>query len=505
MKFALNILTRGFLLLVSSSTAAAELSRLTAAADLVIHPAQVVELLELANQKMAEPSFWNWPELNLTRPYRTKWQHMVVGGGLSVRLLTEAVANQEVGFELEWVNPSLRVSSLHLDDVISRNVGGHNVELHIVGKCSGLQVEIPDSVWRAKGRMRWNWAQSGFELNWQDFQFSPTGSSQPEFRMGNCQGPSGLREAVQAAVESSLRDASWLQVVLRDSMLGYAQSSLASLQSELMRSRKVALTKGIDLEWQPEVLQVSGRGLLRVQGQFVVQKLTKVAHSRTLLSTYSQGQLEQSRESGFLLPKDVVPELLRFLYELGELRYRTSSDKINSFKSLMSQRLLQLFVWPDLMSFKKDTAFVFDIFSAQMPKVDHGVALKSGGVAYPVETLVGLNQWAFWGREYVPYVDFSGRLNGHLEAKVQGQKLTLKVLPDSLDLRQSFRREMSARRVVNPWMAMSLIESSVGSYLTENTLSVDLPVWQLSSGLKLVVRDLEQRKQSFRIPLGFQK
>ena len=497
----LNKVIFQFFALILTLPAAAQVSQLNIAGDLIVHPAQISALLTQSLDKMRATTDWNWSQLRFTRPYRTVWSQVQAKGPFEMKLSTENVSRQELAFEMTWNDPAMSAAQFQIDDTVTREVGGATVIVHIVGQCSDIRAEIPAGQWKAAGRLRWGWGASGIELEFSQFQLQTNTSAVPKLRIGDCQGPNVLSETLATALKGFVSDRATLENVLRENLLSWAQSSLAGLESELMKSRVLTLRPGLDLAWNPENLGGVGAGLLRVQGHFSLARAAAAASVQNIERTYKVSALEQATESSFVLPKDTVPTLINFIYSTGDLHYRVSSDKIPSFQSLMQNRFVQLLVWPDLLAFAQNTLFVFDVLATKAPELSPGYMLPAGGVGFDVQAPLRVAQWAPGLGKWLPYLDFMGGLMGRVEAQVQGNQLALKMQPSSLSVAPRFRSEFSVLRAINPWIAASVVSSRVRDYLSSHALRFPLPAWALPGGFEMGVRAVEQRTQSFRIPL----
>jgi hypothetical protein len=505
MTFAIRIVK--VLLFMLAGSAAAEVSQLTVAGDLMIHPDQLASYITSGVEKVNGSPTWDWPELHFTSPYKTAWMGVQAKGPFSLSFTTESIAAQQIGIELDWDNPALTVGQFQIDDTITRTVGATTIRIHLTGQCTGMSMSVPEGKWRMKGHLGWAWGPgggtNGMQFKWLDFQFSQNNGATAQANLGQCQGPSGLQTAMQQAFDGISKDQTWIENTLKNGVLNWVQSSLAGVHGDLMQPRVFPLKAGLDMNWTPDTLNGLPGGLIRVAGHLNLQKNTAKAYSQTLDRTYTDQSLTQVKESGYVLPKDTMTALMDFLYHTGDLQYRTTSDKVSAFSSLMNSRFMQFFVWPDLMSFASKTVFYFDVLTSGSPALAGGEALVDGGVQYAMQAPLVVHQWAPVSGKYIPYVDFSSQVTGKMQASVDGNQIKLQMLPNQLNVKTNFRGEFSLIRYVNNWIATSLLGSRVQSYLTSTPLTLNVPSWQMSDNTSLSVRDLQQWKQSFRVPLQF--
>jgi len=491
-------------LMIITSNAHAK-SELKIQGDLMIHPAQIAKFFEIATGHISSVSSWDWPQMSFVKPYRTAWTEVAAKGPFNVRFETADLQKQEVGFELDWIEPVVNVGRFEIHDTLSRQIGGANIIIHLDGACNNMVIRVPNGQWKVKGMLRWTWSNQGMIVSWKDFQFAMNDAAQATVDLGQCEGPQGIHQELRTAIETVSRDHAWMQDVLKEGVLEWVSGSMGKLQTELLKVRQVDVKPGLAMSWQPEELSDVGQGVIRVAGQILVVKDGVGEYTQTLERSYDLPSLGLVKESGFVLPKDTLQALVNFMHKNGELGYRANSKDIDSFKGLMSSRFMQFFVWPDLMSFSKSTQFYFDVSSEKAPVLSNGVMLKNGGIQYAVQAPLIVNQWAPTKDKYVPYVDFRSPLKGNLSAKINKGKFVLQLNPGQMNVTSGFRREFSLFRRVNTWIATSLLGSRVASYLQSKPFQFEVPEWEVGDGLELSMRDVQVWKQSFRIPLEFKK
>lgn len=471
--------------------------------DLMIHPDQIAQFFTIATKQIGASSSWNWPQLNFTKPYKTSWSAVAAQGPFNVSFDTALLANQEVAFSLGWAEPVINVGRFEIHDTIQRRINGVDVTLNLDGACNNMVIRVPAANWKVAGTMKYVWTATGMQTSWKDFNFTMGGAG-ATVDIGQCEGPAALQPELRDAITSLTKDQQAMNDILRDGILDWVQSSLGSLQTELLKPRKVDVRPGLTMTWQPGQIQQGAKGLMRVNGEMVFTKDASDASSETVARSYDETSLMAVKESGFLFPKDFLVKVVGFLQSTGDLGYRLNSNEIDSFKVLMQSSFLQFFVWPDLMKFKSDTQFYFDISAAKAPAMSNGRMLASGGIAYDFQSSLLVKQWAPAKGQYYPYMNFSSPMNGTITAKVSNGSLVVQMNPSGqLDISNSTAPEYLKIRDVNDWIATSLLGSRVVDALQETPFKMTMPDWQLGQGMSLGIRDVQTWKQSFRIPLEF--
>ncbi len=500
MKSALSA-TLSFLFIILSVPVAAQTSQLKLDGDLIIHPAQIAKFLDSAATDFSKLPAWDWPQLQFTKPYKTNWSDVQAKGPFSVRFLTSRLELQEVGFDLVWNEPAVEIGKFEIHDRIVRKEGSNTVIIHLDGECKDMSVRFPGGQWHVKGILKWDWVAGQLQIGWHDFQFEGNRNAEAQVDMGRCEGPNQIRESLHETIVRMGKDPQWMQDVMRDGVLDFIESSMVGLQEQILSKRQMEIKPGLTLGWRPSVLTSAGAGMIRVAGQLGLVRKSRVDSEKTIARGYDEDSLASVGESGFVLPRETLPEVVRFMQAGGDLGFRVASREVEAFTKLMQSRFKQFFVWPDLMAFKKSTNFWFDVGVQQPPSIGDGKSMD-GVLKYQMEVPIVIHQWAPNATEYLPYMDFTTMFHGGLLASIQDGNLTIQLQSEKLDVQSKVRSEYNSKvRKVNPRISHSALSSQVTEYLAEKPFKVKLPDWQLSTSFSLGVRDLGLTEKSFHIPL----
>lgn len=485
-----------------SSSAFAQTSELKVAADLMIHPDQMSGFFNLATDKIGNSSQWSWPSLEFTRPYRTWWNGVQAVGPFNVKFSTDNLAQREFSFELDWANPTLTVASFEIRDTIVRNVGSVRLIINLDGRCQNMAVHVVQGNWKVKGKMKWDWAQNRMAVSWVDFGFEMNPNAAANIDLGQCQGAQGIQDALLESMQSMVKDRVWLTDILQQGILEWVDGSLGDVQASVMQTRAMNLRDGLDLTWKPATMVPQAGGMLRVAGEFSLTRNGVAVEGGELVRNYDDDLLSRVTRSGFILPKSTISKVLEFLQRTGDLQYRLKSSEVDGFAGLMKSKLMQFFVWPDLMKFGANSQFYFDL-GLQASPVLSGGQNTAKGVVYNFSAPAIVHQWAPTSGGYVPYVDFTSALNGTLSASIHDGELSLQMIPSKLKMNAAFRPEIQALRSVSKRIQTSTLDSRVQSYLAGKAFKVKLSDWAIGESMSIGMSGLDQRVETLRIPLDF--
>jgi hypothetical protein len=220
--------------------------------DLIIHPTQIKNFLDLSAQKIRSQSTMNWSGLQFTKPYHLAFQSVQAVGPFDIHFETSADKNaQEIGFDLAWINPKIKTAQFSLHDTVSSSVGGVPVQLHLDADCTNSELSIVDGVYHSHGRLKWEYANGHLQFKWLDYAFNIEKAGTSTLNMGQCQGPTGLIAKVQDTIRQLLGQSDWLGGMFKDGMEQMLQTELDQAMRELLKPRESVFTGSVKLIWTP--------------------------------------------------------------------------------------------------------------------------------------------------------------------------------------------------------------------------------------------------------------
>ncbi len=213
------------LLLTFLSFQARAASEIKVDADLVVHPDQLSQFFTLASEKISSTPQWTWSALSFAKPYKTSWSNIAAQGPFNIRFETSSLNKQEIGFELDWAEPTVQIGRFAIHDTITRQVGGLNLIINLNGACNNMSVKIPAGSWKLKGRINWTFEGAGLQVSWKDFAFSANASAVPQIDLGQCQGANAIQQELKKAIDLATRDQVWLQELIKEGALDWIAGS----------------------------------------------------------------------------------------------------------------------------------------------------------------------------------------------------------------------------------------------------------------------------------------
>jgi len=254
---------------------------------------------------------------------------------------------------------SLRIGSLHIDQLVVREFGGNVLQVRIKADCSAIQLEIPalsiSSLFSMKEERNWLPTLSDFHME------VPSGTW--KFSPLHCEGLPGIAEEIESQLNAALKNPVYFSALIRD--------SISPFLDEWVNERWVNL-RSSEGQWKNLRLDPPERAGFLVRGELSLLSDDEV-HLPLQLPDEVKGNLPRfflSREGFEALIQDHVRKLIPVLYDLRDN---------SGFKKLMSSRVMQFLVWPDLRRFHPSTPFVLknDPSSFRLSLVQNGSDWKA--------------------------------------------------------------------------------------------------------------------------------
>ncbi|MBY0384501.1 hypothetical protein K2X05_05015, partial [bacterium] len=109
--------------------------------------------------------------------------------------------------------------------------------------------------------------------------------------------------------------------------------------------------------------QILLKGLIKTQFENKEEEVKHITADMTLV------EVQNFSQSGLIVSQKYLQNLISYLHEDGFFYKEYLAQQIPGLGRLFKNRFFQFFLWPDLMNFKKNAAFSFEILAKAKPKV----------------------------------------------------------------------------------------------------------------------------------------
>lgn len=231
----------------------------------------------------------------------------------------------------------LSIDALRIDQFVQREFGGNVIRVRIVASCAPIVIEVPSLTSEAHLAFL---SQNDFlpQLTGMNLSIPQGGWSVSPI---HCEGLSGIGPEIETALTRALRNPQLLSPLLKD--------WLATALDGWLKSHWPGLANGEN--WRDlRISQLTEEGFF-LSGEIPLLGTEEVDLDPKLLpvSPATTPRLYLSQEGYRALLQDRLRSFLPVQYDLRSNQ---------SFKKLLSSRLMQYFAWPDLRRFPSSAPFV---------------------------------------------------------------------------------------------------------------------------------------------------
>jgi hypothetical protein len=379
----------------------------------------------------------------------------------------------------------LTIGEVSVDHVIEREVSGIVGRFRLQASCKNVQLQMQ----AGKGDFaviltpNINSATAGSEIQSVRLGWSPDAWVVASMQ---CTGAQGFDAILKAEVQKMTQDSQAFVAPHLEYLKSTVQAELNKIQIDFSGSKQLVTSRSdIKVSMTVDQLKDLGTSGAKVTGHFLVDFAKAPDEELKVLSLTGDSEANSSLAS-LRLPKDFLKEVIRRAYAPNTWMHQFTSEKISGFNSLMQSRFMQFFVWPELMSYPKNSIFRFDVYSNKALKIQgQGMNYQVRGTIY---TQMQSPQKIYNGR-LAPFMDFTVPMATNLKLQVSNGVLQTSLGSSTMNLNAQWNKDYLANtRGVAKSFSASIIKSRIIEGITGQTITTALPKIPVAEGLSLSVK-----------------
>ncbi len=306
------------------------------------------------------------PSWNIGGEYQSSAENIQMDFAYALTL-QPTVEPTKYSYVLRLEKGSLKIGKIKTDAVIKKNVGGVQATIYLKGECRNLVITTEDAL-ELNGSVRLGVKNQALGAFLQGLE------SQNEQRwtmsVEACEGPKGYQQALEEQLRDFISNKQKMQDVLTQPFQSQIDKKVASIHSQLFAEKQMALNSDIEVVLAPKALEMD-----EVTGQLLLAGIVKanIKHSKDeqkyIEASLSKEEFSQLSQNGFFVSQKYITALVESLHESGFFYKSYLAQQIPGLSSLFRSRLFQFFLWPDLLNFRKNAAFSFELGAKKKPEV----------------------------------------------------------------------------------------------------------------------------------------
>lgn len=391
-------------------------------------------------------------------------------------------------YDLSFPNGRIEISSIKTNAVIYKNVGGVQATIYLKGECRNIVIETSGPL-EASGQIQV--AKTGKSLG--AFVQSIDYKNQQNWQMnvGDCEGPQGYQQALEKELRSLLNDKTRMSQILMQPFQNQLNQRLASMNESLFSPKQIPVQEEIALTLLPlevELDEVTGQVLLKgiVKTQFASQEEKHVHVDAPLFAE----DVAVAPRSGLMVSQKYLQTLIRQVHESRLLYKKYFAQQIPGLDQLFRSRFFQFFLWPDLMNFRRNAPFSFEVSASQSPQLDfdkiyRGVAWFDLHSHLKVQTRTPQNQ---------DYGQFLSPLKAQPWLRVYNNQLALGFYQPKMKLKFIWDQVYLAIQKPFQTLSAAFFGQKIQSTIKDYRWTTDLPLLKLEDRVLMTPKQLAGNK-----------
>lgn len=400
----------------------------------------------------------------------------------NIRLEIQSQAQELLHFNTQPFQSQLKVSGMQM----ALSTGPLQIRKNIIREINGAQVTVKLNAECAPISMQQQNIQVATKLEWEvsdhnvssrittfDVIWPISGWHVSEI---SCQGPAGFADLIQIELQKQLTHPELFFPFLQEKMQSVMNSKLEELTKNILNVKLKFLQDRVQAEVQ-RIKSVNFHGItlgvvLRLQDQdqqfYILKKSSDSVSSKVGLTISTSG----------------LEKLLQ-VSTRGQ-SFQSTDQQMSGFKQLMRSRFLQFFLWPDLMNFSKRAKFNFIHKLNENTKIS---LLPRGKMKLSLQGdswLQGERDGKMWN-----YVFFRSQLNTQSQLTIAQSKLKVNLDSNNVRLKKQFGSDYKSKYQPSERISTSMIQTAIEETYLNNSLSWDLPSFEIRSGLNLKIDSMK--------------
>jgi hypothetical protein len=438
-----------------------------------------------ANKEFAKN--WQFPNQTLVAQGEIPVQINDIFLQIKTQLKKPAVVDSQTAIELSSQNLQalLTIGDVNVDHVIEREVGGIVGRFRLQASCKNVQLQMKagEGDFAVILTPTVNSSTAGSEIQSVRLGWKPDAWVVASMQ---CSGAEGFDTILRAEIQKMAQDSNAFVSPHLAFIKNSVQEELNKITFDFSKEKKVIMSRpDLQVSMTVDQLQDLGSAGAKVRGHFLVDFLKAPDEELKELNLEGEGVANGSLAS-LRLPKEFLKEAIKRAYAPNTWMYQITSDKISGFSSLMQSRFTQFFVWPELMSYPKNSIFRFDVYSNKALNISgQGMNYNVAGTIY---TQMQSPQKIYNGK-LAPFMDFTVPLQTPITVDVSNSVLTAKLGGASMKLNAQWNKDyLKNTRGVSQYFSANIIKSRIIDAIAGKTITTALPKIPISEGLSLTIK-----------------
>lgn len=498
----------GFLTVLSAprhATAATDAAQLTAPFQAVLDASSVDSLLRKSGAltPAGDTALVQMADQQIAEPFPVSLRGIRVAMDYDFLPLDRVPGSPEWSLRSRQVNARLTVDTIDASQVIVREIDGIKIIVTLHAVCRNVQLSLAAGQASVDARVLARVEGSRLMLSLASFN----AAWKPDaWRIDalNCEGPEGFGDLVAQAAARELRQIDpFIQDIRASIERRFAEAAQEPFRVDFELGNPFSRESApIQASMRLESLTDHASGDVTLTGQIGLAVPNLPDCARDLVREQgSYAPNSRGKAPSIVFPFEAIRVAAACAARGGLLRASTPSSAVAGFVSLQHSWYQKYFGWRDLLNFRDDDTFLFDLVSAGTPAWTMPSAGAPGVIRGTFVAPSRIEVQAPTPRGYENYLDFLTTVRAPGEAWISNGEMAVTLGQATAPLSVAWNALYMLRYKPNTSMNLGAIGGAAAKYLTGRTFRFPLPAITVDPARPLIADHWDLEGSSVRVRL----
>lgn len=394
-------------------------------------------------------------------------------------------------FQASQLRAAVTVGEIKVDQVVEKDLGGVIARIQVSATCRGVQLQFADPSAVASARFLLDVVDEELRLKVEAAQVQ-MGTPSLNVSSLSCEGAQGFDELIRAELVKAVGDTKAFQDFIHEQYLQRLQKTAADFHYNWHEPKKAFADEKLQAWIYPQSIHfVPGlnawfnQGRLQMIPTGATQRSTQVFH-------FAKPELvltAQEQPTALLLPENFVLEVIGQYFNQSSFVIIKKSTDIPAFQSLMGSFFAKLFLWPDLLFFKKSTDFLFIGDLSTEPVL----SWPAKGLRLQVALPLRVDMRYAMNSKYLPFVRFNVPTTATMPISVVGDQILLQGQNVTMDLDYEYDPQYcESQNNACGSISKKTLKKSLQDFAGHLSSQIPLPQMEIFSGVVVKSQGLQR-------------
>ncbi len=436
------------------------------------------------------------PDQSFKKPYKTSLSGISVSLDYQVSIGQRDSNLTRFPFTAKALNTTIIIDNLHLKDKIKKQSGPVSIEVSIEATCKNIKIDYRSEPVHVDGAAEIKSVDGKNQLVLDDFDFK-FDAKKWRMTVSKCDGPKGFEVMLKDFLIDYVKDKENYSSHIRSAIQDQLNTTSTQISQRLLQEQSFKLNDEVSLGYHPYLINIDASGDALISGLISVDFKTSKDQGE-LFVNFTQSPVLAAGVSQLAMPSQIVSALSAATFSNGLFHHVIQPQNDEKLKEIFRNRWGQIFLFPDLMNFKKKADFIFDVYALNPPAVS-SIAAQSGVLKIQSSAEIVNQMLAPQGTQHIPYVNFSATAKVPVQLTIIDSKVIASMKGLKLDAAYSWDEAYVKKTNPNKYIDIDYFADSLLDSLKDKTFEFVIGAIKLYGKDRLIPDRFDSQKNQISI------